>query len=272
MPDVGLSLSGEIFDDEAGALTRVRDANFILTGKFGREHLPMLKLKAFDEIRGADAGWLKAKHHFAIGPYGNPAHKPIGNLIVLNDDEISPHSGFDLHPHANVEIVSYIREGVVTHRDDQGNIGNTRAGDVQVMSAGTGIRHSEHNEGDVPIRLFQIWLKPSKAGGQPQWGNKPFPKADRAGRFIPLASGRNAEGALPIRTDAEVSGALLQAGAEIIYEFRKEDAGYLVPATGQIEVNGTPVHAREGLVIRDEDRISIKAVEDAELVLIVTAA
>jgi quercetin 2,3-dioxygenase len=232
----------------------------------------MLKLKAFDDISGADAGWLKAKHHFAIGPYGNPAHQPIGNLIVLNDDEVAPRTGFGLHHHANVEIVSYIREGVVTHGDDQGNIGKTEAGDVQVMSAGTGIRHSEHNEEEVPIRLFQIWLRPSRSGGHPRWGNKPFPKADRAGMFVPLASGRNAEGALRIRTVAEVSGALLQAGSELTHTLRKGDAGYLVPATGQIEVNGVPLHAREGLVIRDEERISIKAVEDSELVLIVTAA
>jgi quercetin 2,3-dioxygenase len=232
----------------------------------------MLKLKALDDISGADAGWLKAKHHFAIGRYGNPAHQPIGNLVVLNDDEVAPHNGFGLHHHANVEIVSYIREGAVTHGDDQGNIGKTHAGDVQVMSAGTGIRHSEHNEEEVPIRLFQIWLKPSRSGGHPRWGNKPFPKADRAGMFVPLASGRNAEGALPIRTDAEVSGALLQAGSEVTHTLRKGDAGYLVPATGQIEVNGVPVHAREGLVIRDEERIFIKAVEDSELVLIVTAA
>jgi redox-sensitive bicupin YhaK (pirin superfamily) len=166
----------------------------------------MLYLRSFEDIGGLHAGWLQAKHHFAIGPYGNPAHKAVGNLIVLNDDEIAPHAGFGLHRHENVEIVSYLREGTVTHRDDQGNLGKTHAGDVQVMSAGTGIRHSEENEEDVPIRLFQIWLKPSAVGGIPQWGNKPFPKADRAGAFVPLASGRNAEGALPIRTDAEVYG------------------------------------------------------------------
>src|SRR6202040_1881513 len=123
----------------------------------------MLYLRSFEDISGLDAGWLQAKHHFAIGPYGNPAHKAVGNLIVLNDDEIAPHTGFGLHHHENVEIVSYLREGTVTHRDDQGNIGKTYAGDVQVMSAGTGIRHSEENEEDVPIRLFQIWLKPSAA-------------------------------------------------------------------------------------------------------------
>jgi quercetin 2,3-dioxygenase len=231
----------------------------------------VLYLRSFGDISGLDAGWLQAKHHFAIGPYGNPAHKAVGNLIVLNDDEIAPHTGFGLHHHENVEIVSYLREGTVTHRDDQGNIGKTHAGDVQVMSAGTGIRHSEENEEDVPIRLFQIWLKPSAAGGIPQWGNKPFPKADRAGAFVPLASGRNAEGALPIRTDAEVYGALLQAGARTSFSFRKGDAGYLVPATGEVEVGMVQVGAREGLVIENEKMVAINALRDSELILVVTA-
>ena len=231
----------------------------------------MLYLRSFGDISGLDAGWLQAKHHFAIGPYGNPAHKAVGNLIVLNDDEIAPHTGFGRHHHENVEIVSYLREGTVTHRDDQGNIGKTHAGDVQVMSAGTGIRHSEENEEDVPIRLFQIWLKPTAAGGIPQWGNKPFPKADRAGAFVPLASGRNAEGALPIRTDAEVYGALLQAGARTSFSFRKGDAGYLVPATGEVEVGMVQVGAREGLVIENEKMVAINALRDSELILVVTA-
>ena len=190
---------------------------------------------------------------------------------MFYDDEIAPHTGFGPHHHENVAIVSYLREGTVTHRDDQGNIGKTHAGDVQVISAGTGIRHSEENEEDVPIRLFQIWLRPSTAGGIPQWGNKPFPKLDRAGVFVPLASGRNAEGALPIRTDAEVYGALLRAGGKTSYSFHKGDAGYLVPATGEVEVSGVQVHAREGLVIENEEMIAIKAVTDSELVLVVTA-
>jgi redox-sensitive bicupin YhaK (pirin superfamily) len=231
----------------------------------------MLRLKSFDDIRGVDAGWLKAKHHFAIGPYGNPAHHAVGNLIVFNDDEIAPGTGFGLHQHENIEIVSYIREGTVTHRDDQGNVGKTHAGDVQVMSAGTGIRHSEQNDEDVPIRLFQIWLKPWFAGGIPQWGNKPFPKSDRSGVFVPLASGRNADGALPIRTDAEVCGAWLQAGTRTRYSFRKDDAGYLVPATGEVEVNGVRVRAREGLVIESEEMVAINALTDSELVLVVAA-
>jgi len=231
----------------------------------------MLYLRSFGDISGLGAGWLQAKHHFAIGPYGNPAHKAVGNLIVLNDDEIAPHTGFGLHHHENVEIVSYLLEGTVTHRDDQGNIGKTYAGDVQVMSAGTGIRHSEENEEDVPIRLFQIWLRPPAAGGVPLFGSKRFPKADRAGVFVPLASGRNAEGALPIRTDAEVYGALLQAGARTSFSFRKGDAGYLVPATGEVEVGMVQVGAREGLVIENEKMVAINALRDSELILVVTA-
>jgi redox-sensitive bicupin YhaK (pirin superfamily) len=162
-------------------------------------------------------------------------HKPVGNLIVLNDDEIAPHTGFELHHHANVEIVSYIHDGTLTHRDDQGNVGTVRAGDVQVMSAGTGISHSERNEHDSPVRMFQIWLTPNVSGGAPTWGHRPFPKADRAGSIVPLASGRKAKGALPIRADVEVSGAMLLAGTDTKYTFNNGGAGYLVPATGAVE-------------------------------------
>lgn len=231
----------------------------------------MIQLKSLSEIARADAGWLRARHHFAIGPYGNPAHEPVGNLIVLNDDEIAPHTGFDLHHHAHVEIVSYIHDGILTHRDDQGNIGTVQSGDVQVMSAGTGINHSEHNEEDSPLRMFQIWLRPNVSGGAPAWGHKPFPKADRAGSIVPLASGRKSRGALSIRADAEVSGALLLAGTNTTYAFNSGDAGYLVPATGALEVNAVRVQAGEGLAIKNETAIVIRAIQDSELVLVVTA-
>jgi redox-sensitive bicupin YhaK (pirin superfamily) len=231
----------------------------------------VFQLRSRDEVARADAGWLRARRHFAIGPYGNPAHKPVGNLIVLNDDEIAPHTGFELHHHANVEIVTYVHDGTITHRDDQGNVGTIHAGDVQAMSAGTGIRHSERNDDDSPARLFQMWFRPKVSGGAPKWGNKPFPKADRAGRIVLLASGRNAEGALPIRADAEVNGAMLLAGMETTYAFDRGDVGYLVAATGRLEVSGVPVLAREGLVIRKETAIAIKACEDSEIVLVVSA-
>ena len=231
----------------------------------------MLQLRSRDEIARADAGWLRARHHFAIGPYGNPAHKPVGNLIVFNDDEIKPHAGFPLHHHANIEIVTYVHDGTITHRDDQGNVGAIHAGDVQAMSAGTGIRHSERNDEDSPARLFQIWLTPKVSGGVPSWGNKPFPKADRAGRIVVLASGRNAEGALPIRADAEVRGVMLLADTEATYTFDRGDSGYLIAATGKLEVSGLPVVAREGLVIKSETVIVIRAYQDSEMVLVVSA-
>ena len=131
--------------------------------------------------------------------------------------------------------------------------------------------HSEENEEDVPIRLFQIWLKPSAAGGIPRWGKKPFPTGDRSGVFVPLARGRNAEGALTIRTDAEVYGALLQAGTTASFSFRKRDAGYLTPATGQLEVRRVQVGAREGLVIENEKMVAIHARTETELIFVVTA-
>lgn len=231
----------------------------------------MLQHRPFSEIGGGDLGWLKAKHHFAIGGYGNPAHLPIGNLFVLNDDEIAPGTGFPMHGHANIEIITNVREGVVTHEDSLGNKGHIRAGNVQVMSAGTGIRHAEYNEQDRPARLFQIWLHPRQLGDQPQWNTRAFPKADRSGAFVPLASGYGTSDALPLRADAEVYGALLTAGSAATFDFPPGHSGYLVPASGVVSVDGTCVQAREGLVIIDERSITIKAVEDAELVLIVTA-
>lgn len=231
----------------------------------------MLQHKPFAEIGGGDLGWLKAKHHFAIGGHGNPAHRAVGNLFVLNDDEVAAGSGFPLHGHADIEIISYVRAGVVTHEDSLGNKGHTRAGDVQVMSAGTGIRHSEYNEQADPARMFQIWLRPREKGGQPRWDTRAFPKADRAGSFVPLASGYDAPEALPLRADAEVYGALVAAGLAVTFEFQPGHSGYLVPATGVVHVGSERVAAREGLVITDEASIRIEAVQDAELVLIVTA-
>nr|WP_321983284.1 pirin family protein [uncultured Lichenicoccus sp.] len=230
----------------------------------------MLEHRSVDDIAGVQAGWLNAKHHFALGSYGNPAHQPVGGLYVWNDDSIAPHAGFPLHAHANVEIITYVREGAITHKDDLGNQGITRAGDVQVMSAGTGIRHAEHNDEDVTTRIFQIWLHPRQRGGVPQWGARPFPKADRSGRLVLLASGSGGSEALPVGADAEIYGALLGAGETISYTFDEGHGGYLVPAAGAVVVNGIRVEAGEGLAIRSEPTVTIRAAPDAELVFVVT--
>lgn len=232
----------------------------------------MIEHRRLSEIGGGDLGWLKAKHHFAIGPNGNPAHAALGNLYVLNDDEIAPGTGFPLHPHANVEIITYVREGAVTHRDNLGNEGRTAAGDVQVMSAGTGIKHLEKNDESGATKIFQIWLHPRAAGGKPRWGTRPFPKVDRAGRLVVLASGFDTDSeALPIRADARVMGATLRAGQRISYELGENRMAYLVPARGDVIVNGFPIRTREGAAIRQDKRVDIEAQKDSEILLIDTA-
>jgi redox-sensitive bicupin YhaK (pirin superfamily) len=220
-------------------------------------------------LGGGDLGWLKALHHFAVGSHGNPAHKALGDLIVWNDDEIVPGAGFPAHGHADVEIITYVREGTVSHRDSLGNAGQTDAGDVQVMSAGTGISHAEVNSHHAPTKVFQIWIRPREKGGAPRWGTKPFPKGDRAGRFVALASGfPDDTEALSIRADARVLGATLAAGQTLTYELGTGRKAYLVPALGKIRLNQVVVETRDGAAARDERALHIEALADTEIVLV----
>jgi redox-sensitive bicupin YhaK (pirin superfamily) len=229
----------------------------------------MIELRPFNTLGGADHGWLKAKHHFSFADHYDPSNMGHGALRVWNDDEIAPNSGFPAHPHANMEIITYVREGAITHQDSLGNEGRTEAGDVQVMSAGSGIRHSEYNLEPTKTRIFQIWIEPTARGGQPTWGSKPFPKADRSGKLITIASGdANDKDALPIRADARVLATTLKAGESAEYEPERSRNLYLVPAAGAVEINGVRVNARDGAAIRDEARLKITALEDSELVLV----
>jgi len=232
----------------------------------------MLQFRPSSTLDGGDFGWLKARHHFAVTPDGNSANGPLGALIVWNDDEIAPGKGFGLHSHSDMEIISYVREGAVTHRDSIGNVGRTAAGDVQAISAGTGIRHSEHNLGEEPLRLFQIWLLPRVNGGEPHWGTRRFPKADRANQFVVLASGLPADGdALSIRADARILGATLLAGARLEYELGGLRHAYIAPAQGVVEVSGQRVAVGDGLAAIDEPRLTISAEDNSEVILVVTA-
>jgi redox-sensitive bicupin YhaK (pirin superfamily) len=234
----------------------------------------MIERRPFSTLGAANHGWLDAKHHFSFSEYHDPARMGWGALRVWNDDTIAANTGFPPHPHADMEIITYVREGAITHQDNLGNKGRTEAGDVQVMSAGTGIRHAEYNlEGDT-TRIFQIWIIPNRRGEAPAWGAKPFPKGDRSGRFVPLASGfsEDAAEALPIRTDARVLGATLKAGESADYTFGDGRYGYLVPSKGAVEVNGVHLDTRDGAAIRDVASIRVTAVDDAELVLVDSAA
>ncbi len=229
----------------------------------------MIERRPFETLGGADHGWLNAKHHFSFAEYYDPARMAWGALRVWNDDTIAANSGFPAHPHADMEIITYVREGAISHQDSQGNQGRTVAGDVQVMSAGTGIRHSEYNLEADTTRIFQIWILPNRRGGAPSWGAKPFPKAERSGRFVTLASGfENDADALPIRADARVLGATLKAGETAEYTLGANRHGYLVPAKGSVEVNGVRIDARDGAAIRNESIVRVSAVDDAELVLV----
>ncbi|MDG5748611.1 pirin family protein [Qipengyuania sp. XHP0207] len=230
----------------------------------------MIEHRPFDSLGNANHGWLDANHHFSFAGYHDPARVNWGALRVWNDDTIAPKSGFPTHPHQDMEIITYVRTGAITHRDSMGNEGRTEAGDVQVMSAGRGVAHSEFNLEDEETTLFQIWIIPSERGGEPGWGARRFPKGDRAGQFVPLASGvANDDDALPIRTDARVLGATVKAGETVTYTPRTADRHlYLVPATGRIRLGDIEAQARDGLAITKEDSITITALEDSELVLV----
>jgi redox-sensitive bicupin YhaK (pirin superfamily) len=229
----------------------------------------MIERRPFASLGGARLGWLDTKHHFSFADYHDPARMGWGRLRVWNDDAIAPDTGFPPHPHADMEIVTYVREGAVTHQDSLGNKGRTLAGDVQVMSAGTGIRHAEFNREKGTTTLFQIWIQPTSRGRPPSWGTRPFPKGDRSGRFAVLASGFEGDTeALPIRTDARVLGAALRAGESLPYAAGRQRHLYLVPAIGAVEVNGVRLDARDGAAIHDETALEIRALDDAELVLV----
>ncbi|MHA0317177.1 pirin family protein [Sphingomonas melonis] len=229
----------------------------------------MIDLRPFASLGGANHGWLDAKHHFSFANYYDPKRESWGNLRVWNDDTIAPQSGFPPHPHRDMEIITYVREGAITHQDNLGNLGRTEAGDVQVMSAGTGIAHAEYNREDVTTKIFQIWIQPTSRGEKPSWGARPFPKGERAGQFVVLASGYEEDGdALRIRTDGRVVAATLKAGESAEYSLGKDRRGYLVPATGAVEIDGVRVNARDGAAIADQDVLRVTALEDSELVLV----
>lgn len=232
----------------------------------------MIELRPYDSLGAANHGWLDAHHHFSFASYQDPARVHWGSLRVWNDDTIEPGTGFPTHPHNDMEIITYVRTGAITHRDSMGNEGRTEAGDVQVMSAGSGVQHSEYNREDVATTLFQIWIIPDERGGEPSWGAKQFPKDDRAGAFVPLASGNandNNEGALPIRSNARVLGATIRAGESVTYTPASADRHlYLVPATGKVRVEDVEANARDGVAITQLETVTITALEDSEIVLV----
>lgn len=229
----------------------------------------MIERRPFASLGGETLDWLDTRHHFSFANYRDPQRMGWGALRVWNDDQIMPGTGFPPHPHADMEIVTYVRQGAISHEDSLGNKGRTEAGDVQVMSAGSGIRHAEYNRETEPTQIFQIWIVPSGRGGVPRWGARPFPRAERRARLVALASGDAADAeALPLRADARVLGGWLRGGEQIEYALAPGRYAYLVPTRGAVSVNGVRIEARDGAAIRDETRLRLAALDDTKLVLV----
>ena len=229
----------------------------------------MIDIRPFATLGHADHGWLDARHHFSFANYHDPDRMGWGSIRVWNDDTIAAQSGFPPHPHRNMEIVTFVRSGAITHRDSLGHEGRTAAGDVQVMSAGTGITHAEMNREDEATTLFQIWIIPDRQGEQPGWGQREFPKATREGGFEVLASGdAEADDALPIRTDAKVAAATLAKGQSAVWNTSGERHQYLVAPKGRVTVNGREAQPRDGIAVTGESEIVVEALDDAEIVLV----
>ena len=228
----------------------------------------MISVTRFQDLGRFDNDWLSARYHFNFAGYYDPTRGGVGPLLVWNDDTIQPGRGFERHGHRDMEIISYVRSGAITHEDHLGNRGRTEAGDVQVMSAGSGIQHAEHNLETEPTLIFQIWIEPAVSGVTPRWEQRKFPKAEGAGALVPLASGRPGDrGALPIHQDAAVLGATLRTGQSAVHRLESGRKAYLVLSHGRVQVNGVGMAARDGATIEAETEIAIGALEDSEVLL-----
>lgn len=230
----------------------------------------MIDIRRFESLGHFQNDWLNAHHHFSFSNYYDPGRMGAGKLRVWNDDTIEPGTGFPPHGHRNMEIITYVRKGAITHKDSLGNEGRTEAGDVQVMSAGSGIQHAEWNAEDEVTQIFQLWIEPRSTGGAPRWGSKAFPKGERSGRWEILASGLGDDNALEIDQDARVLGATAEPGQPLTYKVDAGRKAYLVLATGAAILNGEPVKARDGAEITGEVELVIEASERTEIVLVDT--
>jgi quercetin 2,3-dioxygenase len=229
----------------------------------------MIEHTPFDELPTEDANWLKTRRHLLPAALEKTRQSNWGCMRAWHDEEIAPHAGFAWQSHANVEIVTYVREGILTHRDSLGNEGRIEAGNVQVVSAGAGIHHAEYNLEATPARIFQIWLEPAALGGSPAWGVQPCPIMEHSGRFVALASGIEADqDALPIQARARVLNAKLKVGKTVKYDFREPRLAYLVPSYGTVEVNGVRIRERGGASIKGVAVVKITAIEDADVLMV----
>lgn len=219
----------------------------------------------YTSLGHANHGWLDARHHFSFAGYRNPKRQQFGVLRVINDDIIKAGRGFDTHPHRNMEIITYVKTGAITHRDSNGNVGRTEAGDVQVMSAGTGVFHSEFNLESEDTNIFQIWIEPNQLEVKPQWGSHAFPKEATADGLRLLVSG-DGNAPLSIHQDAFIYAGYLREGTQLNHPIRHQ--AYVLVSEGSLELEGQVLNKGDGLEASELSSISMKALTDARVLVI----
>ncbi len=228
----------------------------------------MITLRKANERGHAEHGWLESWHSFSFADYYDPAHMRFASLRVINDDIVLPDSGFGMHPHRDMEILTYILDGTLRHQDSMGNAEDIRKGEVQLMRAGTGVTHSEFNpSGTQPVHLLQIWIMPSEQGLAPGYWQQVFPDAAKRGRWCQLASPDQAEGSLRIHQDARVFAALMDGAETLDYPVTAGHKIYLHVARGSTTANGQKLNGGDALMYSDEARVLLEKADDAEVLL-----
>ena len=228
----------------------------------------MLTIRRSEERGHADHGWLDTYHTFSFSTYQDPRFMQFGPLRVLNQDRVAPGRGFGTHGHEEMEIVSYVLDGVMEHEDSMGNGSQMRPGDVQLMSAGTGVTHSEFNGSkEDPLHFLQMWIIPAKRGTEPRYEQKSYSEAERQGSLRLVVSPDGAEGSVSIGQDVRMFTSLVGSEDAMSHEFASGRGGWLHVARGRIRVNGQELAPGDGVAVRDESALAIEGVEDAEIVL-----
>jgi hypothetical protein len=228
----------------------------------------MLAIRKAGDRGHANHGWLDSYHTFSFGNYYDPRHMGISNLRVINDDTVEPGGGFATHGHNDMEIISYVLEGALEHKDSMGNGSVIRPGDVQRMSAGTGVSHSEYNHSmSEPVHFLQIWLQPNAMGIEPSYDQRHFPVEERRGRWVVMVSPDGRNGSIVTHQDALIIGALLTAGEDMEYRFDADRQGYLHLVRGQLQVGNIILRQGDGLKVEDHELLELKGIADAEILL-----
>jgi quercetin 2,3-dioxygenase len=228
----------------------------------------MIQIRKSDERGHANHGWLDTHFTFSFAEYHDPKHVQFRTLRVMNDDRVAGGGGFPTHPHRDMEIVTYVLEGALEHRDSMGNGSVIRPGDVQYMSAGTGVRHSEFNASKTePVHLYQIWMFPEKEGLKPVYDQKNFSEAEKRGKLRLLASPDGRDGSVKIRQNNELYATVLGAGEAVRHELKPERHAYVQVARGRVKLNGTQLEEGDGAGISEENAVELTGVKDAEVLL-----